>query len=77
MFDRLMDAAARCGVRQITGVYRPTGKNGLVADLYEKLGFRKTVETSGETRYTIATPEKPSLTATHIRNVSTAVEATA
>ena len=61
---------------RITGAL-PTGKNGLVADLFEKLGFRKTGETNGEVRYTLATPERPVVTATYIRNVSAAVEAIA
>jgi FkbH-like protein len=70
MLDRMVEAAASMGVRKITGIYRPTGKNNLVADLYTKLGFSKTGETSEETRYEIAVPDKPVATATHIRNVS-------
>ena len=70
MFDRMLEAAASLGVRKITGIYRPTGKNNLVADLYTKLGFSKTSETTEEIRYKIAVPESPAATAMHIRNVS-------
>jgi FkbH-like protein len=70
MFDRMLEGAALLGVRKITGVYRPTGKNNLVADLYPKLGFSKVSEATEETRYEIAVPESLSTTATHIRNLS-------
>ena len=70
MFDRMMEAAAVRGVRQITGVYRPTAKNGLVADLFEKLGFRECSRMEEEIRYSIDAPEKPAVTAVWIRNVS-------
>lgn len=39
MAERLVEAAREHGIRQIVGVYRPTEKNGLVADLYPRLGF--------------------------------------
>lgn len=70
MFDRMLEEAAALGIRKITGVYRPTGKNGLVADLYPKFGFTKSLETPAETRYEIAVPDTLVPTATHIRNVS-------
>ena len=70
MLDRMLEAAASMGVRKITGIYRPTGKNNLVSDLFAKLGFSKTGETSEATRYEIGVPESPATTATHIRNVS-------
>jgi FkbH-like protein len=70
MFDRMMEAAAARGVREIMGVYRPTAKNGLVADLFEKLGFRECTRTPQEVRYSIASPEKPPVTALFIREVS-------
>jgi predicted enzyme involved in methoxymalonyl-ACP biosynthesis len=31
--------AAQAGVREIVGLYRPTPRNGLVRDLYPRLGF--------------------------------------
>jgi FkbH-like protein len=71
MFDCMMEAAAARGVREIMGVYRPTTKNGLVADLFEKLGFRECSRTPEEIRYSIMAPVKPPVTAVFIRNVST------
>jgi predicted enzyme involved in methoxymalonyl-ACP biosynthesis len=71
MFDRMMEAAAARGVREIMGIYRPTAKNGLVAGLFEKLGFRECSRTKEEIRYSIDAPEKPPITAVCIRNVST------
>ena len=70
MFDRMMEAAAARGVREILGVYRPTAKNGLVADLFEKLGFRECSRTTQEVRYSIVAQENPPVTAVCIRNVS-------
>ncbi len=31
--------AARRGARRLVGLYRPSGRNGMVADLYPRLGF--------------------------------------
>jgi FkbH-like protein len=70
MFDRMMKEAAARGIREIVGVYRPTAKNPLVADHYEKFGFRKIGSTAEEVRYSIAVPKTPAVTATHIRDVS-------
>ena len=70
MFDRMLEAAAALGVRKINSVFRPTAKNGLVTDLYPKLGFSKVAETAEEIRYEIAVRELPAPTALHIRNVS-------
>ena len=39
MLDALVDSARRVGVRSLIGVYLPTKKNGMVADLYASLGF--------------------------------------
>ncbi len=35
----LAGQAARRGARRLVGVYRPSGRNGMVADLYPRLGF--------------------------------------
>lgn len=40
MLDRAIDAARQRGVSRLVGVYRATPKNGLVADLFPRLGFR-------------------------------------
>jgi predicted enzyme involved in methoxymalonyl-ACP biosynthesis len=41
MADRLVEAARSAGIEKIVGIYRPTEKNGLVADLYPRLGFSR------------------------------------
>lgn len=70
MFGRMIEAAANNGVRRITGIYRPTEKNSLVANLYEKLGFRKLHESREHAIYSIEVSERPQI-ATYIQNVST------
>jgi FkbH-like protein len=42
--NHLMKVAASRGVTEVRGVYRPTAKNGLVADFYGELGFSKEAE---------------------------------
>jgi FkbH-like protein len=39
LIGELARTAAACGVRELRGLYRPTARNGLVRDLYAKLGF--------------------------------------
>jgi FkbH-like protein len=68
MFDRMMQAASSRGIREIVGVYRPTAKNPLVADLFDKFGFEKISSSEAEVRYSIAVPSKVSITAMHIRD---------
>ena len=67
MFDRLVEEAQRRGIRQITGVYRPTERNAVVASLYEELGFTRTAESEGEQRYTYTVPAHPVVSAAHIK----------
>jgi FkbH-like protein len=44
------------GVERVIGVYRPTDRNGMVREHYDKLGFRLVDESeSGERRYEIST----------------------
>jgi predicted enzyme involved in methoxymalonyl-ACP biosynthesis len=38
-FNTLVEEARRRGVRRLIGEYIPTAKNGLVKDLYSRLGF--------------------------------------
>jgi FkbH-like protein len=48
----LATAALRVGARSLVGTYRPTDRNGLVAELYDRLGFhREVVAQDGERRY--------------------------
>ena len=37
--DLVMEGALERGIRKVVGVYRPTAKNGMVRDLYERVGF--------------------------------------
>jgi len=70
MLDRMVEAAAAQGIRKIIGVYRPTGKNGLVAGLYPDLGFELAAESGDEKRYVLEVPAAPSVTAPYIRNLA-------
>ncbi len=70
MFDRLMEAAIRHGVRRISGVYLPTKKNSMVARLLDDCGFRRISETPEAVLYEFDVPAEPSITATHVRDVS-------
>jgi FkbH-like protein len=70
MFDRLIEAAQTQGVREITGVYRPSQRNGLVKDHYDKLNFTRIAETAEEVRYSFVVPPTSVRTATHIADES-------
>jgi FkbH-like protein len=70
MFDRLVEAAVERGISRVLGVYRPTGKNGLVKKLYDQMGFQPVGESGGEVRYEFDVPTTPIVTATHVRIVS-------
>lgn len=39
MFSTLMEAVREHGVRRVRGLYIPTAKNAMVADLYTRMGF--------------------------------------
>ncbi len=41
VFEQMLHHARAEGVRALIGEYRPSGKNGMVAGLFEELGFRK------------------------------------
>ena len=43
--------ATEAGCAAVTGAYLPTGRNGMVADLYPRHGFVKTAEKGGATRW--------------------------
>ncbi|MFH6782591.1 MULTISPECIES: HAD-IIIC family phosphatase [Methylobacterium] len=45
--------AARRGARRLVGLYRPSGRNGMVADLYPRLGFTTDGEGEGEERWVL------------------------
>jgi FkbH-like protein len=68
MFDRLIEAAHKQGIRELVGIYRPTPKNGLVRDHFDKLGFEKIGENPQESLYRRVVPSVAVQEATHIRN---------
>jgi FkbH-like protein len=82
MFDRLIEAAEDAGIREITALYRPTGRNQLVENLYEGLGFTRVpgsesdsenssdTSRNGEKRYRIPVSGAPRATAVHVRDTS-------
>lgn len=47
IFNELLSIAKAKGVRHIAGIYSPTKKNGVVAELYQRLGFTQSVTESG------------------------------
>jgi FkbH-like protein len=75
MFDCLVNAAIQSGLRRLIGVYRPTQKNVLVKELYDQFGFTRVAETAEETRYVWNVPAAHSPTATHVRDVSSRMQA--
>src|ERR1700722_18295525 len=51
----ILEHARAAGVHKLTGTYRPTDRNQLVADHYARLGFKKTgEEDSGLTRWELS-----------------------
>ena len=57
MFDELAVIAKRCGAKEIFGKYVPTEKNGIIAHLYENLGFKNTKNlANGETHWLFIIP---------------------
>lgn len=54
IFDRMVEAARGVGLDKIVGIYRPSNKNGQVADLYSRLGFEKTSDHLSEVRYQLS-----------------------
>ena len=53
MLDRAIDAARTFRISHMVGVFRETRKNGLVADLFERLGFSPLHEDAGVRRYAL------------------------
>lgn len=55
MLDQAIEAARAAGVARLIGSYRPTAKNGLVADLLERFGFVLREDGPEERRYELDT----------------------
>jgi predicted enzyme involved in methoxymalonyl-ACP biosynthesis len=60
MMDILERHCRARGIERILGVYLPTPKNGMVAELYGQLGFHKVSEDpTGATVWHFEMPERP------------------
>lgn len=53
ILDRIVDEAKRRGWRQVIGRYIPTAKNGIVADLFPRLGFARVDDVGVERRFAL------------------------
>jgi FkbH-like protein len=62
VLQELCRAAAAKGCAEIRGTYIPTPKNGLVSDLFERLGFERVGERDGETDWVYDLAAKPPVT---------------
>jgi FkbH-like protein len=62
VLQELCRAAAARGCTEIRGTYIPTPKNGLVSDLFERLGFERVGERDGETDWVYDLVAKPPVT---------------
>jgi FkbH-like protein len=51
--NHLLALARERGAKSIVGTYIPTNRNGLVRDLYAKLGYVRTGDEGGTTRWTV------------------------
>lgn len=49
--NQLVTLSLAKGAKELVGIYRPSPKNSLVRDHYQKLGFARIAETPEETRY--------------------------
>jgi FkbH-like protein len=59
VLQELCHAAATRGCAEIRGTYIPTPKNGLVRDLFERLGFEQVSESDGTTDWVYDLAAKP------------------
>ena len=68
MFDTLVARARRDGATEVVGKYLPTKKNGMVANLYSRLGFEniKTLD-DGETQWRFIIPSEAAILNSHIK----------
>jgi FkbH-like protein len=70
MFDRMVEAAIGHGVQAIYGIYKPTARNALVAELFEQLGFAPVSADDSEKRYCLKVPAEVPCTAPFVENLS-------
>jgi FkbH-like protein len=72
MLDRAVEAARQAGVSRLRGLYRPTPKNGLVADLFVRLGFTPCGETEDGRRFELTVAAAATPYSTFIEQVPSA-----
>ena len=60
LLNQLVRRARAAGCEQIRGVYLPTAKNAMVADLFNGLGFRLMGESDGATEWRYDLPSTAS-----------------
>jgi predicted enzyme involved in methoxymalonyl-ACP biosynthesis len=71
MFDVLALEAKRRGVKTIVGLYGPTAKNAMVADLYPSLGFSSAPHGEGDMRvFRLEVSQVAAPRSHHIRRLS-------
>jgi predicted enzyme involved in methoxymalonyl-ACP biosynthesis len=57
-FNVLLQRARKSGYKALLGEFLPTKKNSLVADLYDRLGFRRSSEApDGALQYHLSVPQ--------------------
>ena len=61
LFSVLVEEAQAKGVSRLIGRYVPTAKNGLVKDLYDRLGFRRSTEPDGSVVYDLEVADLPAI----------------
>ena len=59
MLDRAIEAAKAAGISRLVGVYRKTAKTGLVAVLFDRLGYTLAGDDGDEQRYDLAVDRAP------------------
>lgn len=75
MFDALIEQCRARGLRTLLGVYIPSRKNAVVADLYSRLGFLPDHEDAqGASWWRFTLPSAPLVSSTHIRRTDAASE---
>ncbi len=58
LWTAMIDRAARQGIRKLEAEYRATAKNGIVAELYDRLGLQRVEQSPDSVRYQLAPVER-------------------
>jgi hypothetical protein len=72
LFNAVVEQARGHGYRSLVGVYSPTPKNGLVKDLYDRMGFvRRATADGADVTYDYDLPGGPIKTHVRVRQLTT------